>query len=64
MYLSVIYFGGGAYGAKQAARLYFDKDIKDLSLSECASLAGTVKNPKNIPRFQRRATRYKGAISF
>lgn len=51
MYLSVIYFGGGAYGVKQAARLYFDKDIKDLSLSECASLAGTVKNPKKYSPF-------------
>lgn len=51
MYLSVIYFGNGAYGAKQAARLYFDKDINDLSLSECASLAGTVKNPKKYSPF-------------
>lgn len=45
MYLSVIYFGGGAYGVKSASRLYFSKDVKDLSLSECAMLAGIVKNP-------------------
>lgn len=51
MYLSVIYFGNGAYGAKQAARLYFDKDIEDLTLEECASLAGTVKNPKKYSPF-------------
>lgn len=46
MYLSVIYFGNGAYGVKSASRLYFDKDIDDLSLAECATLAGIVKNPK------------------
>lgn len=45
MYLSVIYFGGGAYGVKQASKLYFDKSIEDLSLAECATLAGIVKNP-------------------
>ncbi|MCM1394473.1 MAG: transglycosylase domain-containing protein, partial [[Eubacterium] siraeum] len=45
MYLSVIYFGSGAYGVKQAADLYFDKNIEDLTLAECATLAGIIKNP-------------------
>lgn len=45
MYLSVIYFGNGAYGAKQAASVYFGKDIEELTLSECAALAGIVRNP-------------------
>lgn len=45
MYLSVIYFGGGAYGVKQAANTYFGKNIEDLSLDECAVLAGIVRNP-------------------
>lgn len=46
MYLSVIYFGNGAYGVKAASKLYFDKDVCDLTLGECAILAGIVKNPK------------------
>lgn len=46
MYLSVIYFGNGAYGVKQAAKLYFGKEPQELSLAECAALAGIVKNPK------------------
>ena len=54
MYLSVIYFGNGAYGVKSASKLYFDKDVNDLTLAECATLAGIVKNPnkfspKNYP---------------
>ncbi len=48
MYLSVIYFGNGAYGVKSATKLYFDKQIEDLTLSECATLAGIVKNPKKF----------------
>ncbi len=51
MYLSVIYFGNGAYGVKQASRLYFDKEISDLSLKECATLAGVVKNPRKYSPF-------------
>ncbi len=47
MYLSVIYFGSGAYGVKQASRLYFDKGVETLTLSECATLAGIVKNPRD-----------------
>lgn len=45
MYLSVIYFGGGAYGIKSASKLYFDKEVGDLTLSECATLAGIIKSP-------------------
>lgn len=51
MYLSVIYFGNGAYGAKSAAKLYFSKDISELNLGECATLAGIVKNPKKYSPF-------------
>lgn len=45
MYLSVIYFGGGIYGVKDAADYYFGKNLSDLTVAECATLAGIVKNP-------------------
>ncbi len=45
MYLSVIYFGSGAYGVKQAANVYFGKNITELTLAECATLAGIIRNP-------------------
>lgn len=45
MYLSVIYFGGGAYGIKDAAKLYFDCGIDELTLDQAATLAGILKNP-------------------
>lgn len=45
MYLNAIYFGKGIYGAGAAAKRFFDKDVKDLTLAECATLAGVVKNP-------------------
>ncbi len=45
MYLNEIYYGNGAFGIAQAARLYFDKSPEELNESECAILAGIPKNP-------------------
>ncbi|MDD4839999.1 MAG: transglycosylase domain-containing protein [Clostridia bacterium] len=45
MYLSVIYFGGGIYGVRDAANYYFSKELSELTVAECATLAGIVKNP-------------------
>lgn len=44
-YLNRIYFGQQCYGIAQAADLYFGKKVKDLSLAECATLAGLVRGP-------------------
>ena len=45
MYLNQIYFGQGAYGVQAAAQTYFGKDVEDLTLNECAMLAGIPKSP-------------------
>ncbi len=45
MYFNEIYFGNGAWGIAQAARLYFDKNPEDLTEAECSLLAGTPKSP-------------------
>ncbi len=44
-YLNVSYFGGGLYGVKSAAKGIFNKNLSSLTLSECAVLAGILKNP-------------------
>ena len=44
-YLNTIYFGRGAYGVQAAAKAYFDKDAKDLTLRESAVLASVLNNP-------------------
>jgi penicillin-binding protein 1A len=44
-YLNTIYFGNGAYGIEMAARVYFDKHAKDLTLPESALLAGLPASP-------------------
>jgi penicillin-binding protein 1A len=44
-YLNTINLGAGAYGVQAAARQYFNKDVWDLNLSECATLAGITQNP-------------------
>ena len=45
MYLNQIYYGHGAYGAEAAARLYFGKSARELTLAESALLAGIPKGP-------------------
>ncbi|UCE02586.1 MAG: PBP1A family penicillin-binding protein [Candidatus Latescibacterota bacterium] len=47
MYLNEIYFGEGAHGIEAAARTYFGKSVRDLTLVESATLAGLPKNPSN-----------------
>ncbi len=55
LYLNRIYFGGGLYGAEAAARGYFDKAARDMSLAECATLAGLVKSPNKLSPWSDRA---------
>lgn len=45
MYFNEIYYGNGAWGIAQAARIYFDKNPEELTEAECALLAGVPKNP-------------------
>lgn len=44
-YLSRIFYGQNCYGVKAAARHYFGKQVRDLNLVECATLAGLVRAP-------------------
>ena len=44
-YLNTINLGAGTYGVQAAARKYFNKDVWDLNLSECTTLAGITQNP-------------------
>ncbi len=45
LYLNQIYLGSSAYGVEAAAQIYFDKHAKDLTIAECALLAGLAKAP-------------------
>jgi len=44
-YLNEVNYGGNIYGVGAAARYYFGKKIEDLSISECALLAGLPQRP-------------------
>ena len=50
-YLNIIYTGPNIYGVKEAALYYFNRDIKDLSLAECAFLAGINNSPNSYNPF-------------
>ena len=51
LYLNQIYFGQGAYGVQAAAKTYFNKNAEDLTLNECAMLAGIPKSPNYYSPF-------------
>src|SRR5882724_699888 len=55
LYLNRIYFGGGLYGAEAAARGYFGKSAREMSLAECATLAGLIKSPNRLSPWTDRA---------
>ncbi|MCB2114411.1 MAG: PBP1A family penicillin-binding protein [Parvularculaceae bacterium] len=48
LYLNRIYFGAGAYGVESAAKTYFDKSARDVTLSEAALLAGLPQAPSTL----------------
>ena len=47
-YLNTINLGQNTLGVQAAALRYFDKEVSDLTLSECAVIASITKNPSNL----------------
>ncbi|MDR1196042.1 MAG: transglycosylase domain-containing protein [Endomicrobium sp.] len=52
-YINQIYFGSGANGAQSAAKVYFNKNVEDLNLAECATLAAIPKSPNYYNPFKK-----------
>lgn len=64
IYLNRVYLGNGVYGFQDAARLYFNKSLADLDLSEAATLAGILPAPNLINPFKNKklALEYRDRI--
>ncbi len=68
IYLNRVYFGAGAYGVEAAARRYFAKSARRLTLAQSAMLAGLLKAPtryaptRNLARAQARARQVLDAM--
>ena len=54
-YLNTINLGNNTLGVKVAAKRYFNKDVSDLTLSECTVLAGITQNPSKYNPISGRA---------
>lgn len=54
-YLNRIYLGSGLYGVEAAAKGYFGKPAREMTLSECATLAGLIKSPNNLSPWRDKA---------
>lgn len=51
LYLNQIYLGNGVYGVQSASKLYFGKDVTDMTLGECALLTGLIPSPERFSPF-------------
>ena len=51
LYMNTIYLAQGVNGVQTASRLYFDKDVSELTLAECASIAGITQYPSYYDPF-------------
>lgn len=50
-YLNTAHFGQNTNGVQAAAKVYFDKDVSELSLAECASIIGITQYPSKYNPF-------------
>lgn len=50
MYANEVYFGGGRYGIEAASQYYFGKSAPQLTIEECAMLAGMVQQPERFAK--------------
>src|SRR5215467_6632770 len=63
LYLNSVYLGRGSWGIEMAARTYFGKSAKDLSVGQAAVLAGLLKGP-NYYNPDRRPERAKERLAY
>lgn len=51
-YMNRVFLGQNSFGVQAAAKTYFNKEAKDLSLAECAAMAGIVQSPTNFALYK------------
>lgn len=51
-YMNRVFLGQNAYGVQAASKLYFSKDVSELTLGQAATLAGIVKSPTNLALYR------------
>lgn len=62
MYLNRSYFGSGAYGIDAAAKKFFNKSARQLTIFEAAILAGSLKSPSHYNIMANRDTAFNRAM--
>lgn len=51
-YMNRVFLGQNVYGVQAAAQTYFSKDVGELTLAECAAIAGIVQSPTEFALFK------------
>lgn len=52
LYLNQVNYGSGAYGVETASKIYFGKNAKNLTLAECAMIAGMPQRPSGYSPYK------------
>lgn len=52
LYMNQVFYGSGSYGVQTASKVYFGKEVKDLTLAECALLAGLPQRPSSYSPYE------------
>jgi len=62
IYLNLVYLGEGRYGVEEAARYYFGKSVRDVSVAEAAVLAALPKAPGKVTPVRAPRRTWKRAV--
>ncbi|MBD3391078.1 MAG: PBP1A family penicillin-binding protein [Chitinivibrionales bacterium] len=66
LYLNQVYLGAGVYGVEAASQRYYSKPVSELTLNECAVLAGLIQLPEHYrpdkPENLERVTKRRNAV--
>lgn len=64
LYMNQIYYGHGAYGVQEAAKVYLGKDVDHLTVEEAALLAGLPQSPNRLDPYKHpeRALKRRGYV--
>ncbi|MHB0997833.1 MAG: transglycosylase domain-containing protein [Armatimonadota bacterium] len=52
LYLNQVYYGSGSYGVQTASKIYFGKNVRDLTLAESALIAGLPQKPSGYSPYE------------
>ncbi len=61
-YLNIAHFGNGCDGMYTAAKYYFDKEVSELTMNECAAILSITNNPRDFDPYNKPDANYNRRV--